>query len=79
MQSRKMVLDRDEVDQLITLRMDLDKYETETIPNLHQRAALLGQALMEYGRHKSSCARSQQSSGTRCTCGFEAAVGNSRL
>jgi hypothetical protein len=39
-----MVLDGDEMDRLITMRMDLDKYETETIPNLHQRAALRADA-----------------------------------
>ena len=78
MQSKGTVLDRDEMDRLIIMRMDLDKYETETIPMLHQRAALLRQALMEYGRHKSSCGRTQQPYESRCTCGFEAAVGNSK-
>jgi hypothetical protein len=75
MQSDKMVVGRDEIDRLIMMRMDLDKYEAETIPNLQQQSALLRQALLEYGCHKSSCGISQRSS-SRCTCGLAAAIGN---
>jgi hypothetical protein len=75
MQSNKMAVARDEIDRLIMMRMDLDKYEAETIPNLQHQAALLHQALLEYGCHKSSCGISHGSA-TRCTCGLAAAIGN---
>jgi hypothetical protein len=78
MQSNRVVVGRDEMDLLITTRMDVDRYETETIPNLHQQAALLRAALVEYGCHKASCGTAQQHD-SRCTCGLEAAVGNTRL
>ena len=78
MQSNKVVVGRDEMDRLITMRMDVDRYETETIPNLHQQAALLREALLEYGCHKSSCG-SAQPLRTRCTCGLQAAIENTRL
>jgi hypothetical protein len=78
MQSNKMLVGRDEMDRLILMRVDVDKYETETIPDLHQQAALLRQALREYGCHKPSCGMTQQSVAS-CTCGLEAAIENSRL
>jgi hypothetical protein len=78
MQSNKMLVGRDEMDRLILMRVDLDKYETETIPDLHQQAVLLRQALREYGCHKPSCRLTQQSVAS-CTCGLEAAIENSRL
>lgn len=77
MQSNKMVVDRDDMDRLIMMRMDIDRYETETIPNLQQQSAQLRRALFEYGRHKPSCGTTQQP-GTRCTCGLAAAMENSR-
>lgn len=76
MRSNKMCVDRDEIDRLIVMRMDVDRYETETIPNLQQQSALLRRALLEYGCHKPSCGMAQQSE-TRCTCGLAAAIENS--
>ena len=73
MPSDKMVVGRDEMDRMIMMRVDVERYETQTIPALHQQAALLRQALLEYGCHKSSCGMTEQSE-TRCTCGLDAVI-----
>jgi hypothetical protein len=73
-----MVVSRDEMDRLILMRLDVDKYENQTIPNLQRQAALLRRALLEYGCHKASCGMTQQPE-TDCTCGLEAAMLDSRL
>jgi hypothetical protein len=78
MQSNKTVLDRDEMDRLIMMRADVEKYENETIPALHQHVALLRRALSEYGCHKRSCGMAEQPPGA-CTCGLEATIGSRRL
>jgi hypothetical protein len=73
----KVVVGRDDMDRLIMMRMDVDRYETETIPNLQRQAALLRQALLEYGCHKASCRKTHQSE-DRCTCGLETAIQQTR-
>ena len=77
-ESGKTVVGRDEMDRLIMMRLDVEKYENETIPGLHRQVALLRVALLEYGCHKSSCATTPQSE-TGCTCGLKAAIEGSRL
>jgi hypothetical protein len=77
MQADKVLVGRDEVDQLIMMRQDVDRYENETIPKLQLQAVLLRQALLAYGRHKASCAIALKSE-TGCTCGLEAAIEDSR-
>ena len=78
MQSNKVVVGRDDMDRLIMMRMDVDRYETETIPNLQEQTVLLRQALLEYGCHKASCRKTHQSE-ARCTCGLAAAIQQSGL
>jgi hypothetical protein len=78
MQSNRMVVGRDEMDRLIMMRMDVDRYENETIPALLQRIESLRRALLRYGCHKSSCEMTPQSD-TGCTCGLEAAIEGSGL
>ncbi len=73
MQSNKVIVGRDEMDQLITMRMDVDRYEAETIPNLQRQVTQLREALREYGCHKASCGGAQPSR-MRCTCGLQAAM-----
>ena len=36
MQANKVVVGRDEMDRLVMMRLDVDRYENETIPNLPQ-------------------------------------------
>jgi hypothetical protein len=47
------------MDRLIMMRMDVERYENETIPELHHQLALARQALLEYGCHKPFCAATQ--------------------
>jgi hypothetical protein len=77
MESNKVVVGRDEMDRLITMRLDVDRYENETIPKLQLQAVLLREALLAYGCHKPSCAIERKSA-IECTCGLEAAIGDSR-
>jgi hypothetical protein len=78
MDSGRTLIDRDEMDRLIMMRMDVEKYENETIPALYQKVALVRQALLEYGCHKSFCPVTPQSE-TGCTCGLEAAIHDTRV
>ena len=77
MQANKVVVGRDEMDRLIIMRLDVDRYENETIPNLQLHALALRKALLAYGCHKASCAKNLKPE-TECTCGLEAAIGDSR-
>ncbi|MDQ6790901.1 MAG: hypothetical protein M3075_09670 [Candidatus Dormibacteraeota bacterium] len=77
MQADKMVLGRDEMDRLIMMRLDVDRYENETIPDLQLQAMFLREALQAYGCHKASCAIKLKSE-TECTCGLAAALGDTR-
>jgi hypothetical protein len=76
MESNKLVVGRDEMDRLVLMRLDVDRYENETIPKLQLQALLLHEALLAYGCHKPSCAIKLKSEST-CTCGLEAAIGDS--
>ena len=78
MESGRTLVGPDEMDRLIMMRMDVERYENETIPGLHQKVALVRQALLEYGCHKSSCPVTPQSE-TGCTCGLEAAIHDTRV
>jgi len=71
------MIGRDEMDRLVMMRLDVDRYENETIPKLQLQVVLLREALLAYGRHKPSCATKLKSA-TECTCGLEAAIGDSR-
>ena len=77
MQANNVVVGRDEMDRLIIMRLDVDRYENETIPNLQLQALALRKALLAYGCHKASCATRLKSE-TECTCGLEAAIADSR-
>jgi hypothetical protein len=77
MQANKVVVGRDEMDRLVMMRLDVDRYENETIPKLQLQAVLLREALLAYGCHKASCATRLKSE-TECTCGLEAAIADSR-
>jgi hypothetical protein len=77
MQDNKVVVGRDEMDRLVMMRLDVDRYENETIPKLQLQAVLLREALLAYGCHKASCATRLKSE-TECTCGLEAAIADSR-
>ena len=41
----RVVMDRDDVDRMIMMRMDLDRYEAQLIPDLHERVRNLTLAL----------------------------------
>jgi hypothetical protein len=41
----RVAIDRDEMDRLVLMRMDVDRYEAELIPNLNARVQELEQAL----------------------------------
>ncbi len=41
----QVVMDRDDVDRMIMMRMDLDRYEAQLIPDLHERVRNLTLAL----------------------------------
>ena len=43
--SNRISLDRDEVDRLILIGMDFDRYQTQVIPDLQQRVGDLTRAL----------------------------------
>ena len=43
--SDKVVIERDEMDRLVLMRMDLDRYEAQLIPELQQEALALYHAL----------------------------------
>jgi hypothetical protein len=43
--SEKVVLGRDEMDRLVLMRMDLDRYEAELIPDLYKENLALRHAL----------------------------------
>ena len=45
--SNRISLDREEVDRLILLGMDLDRYQTQVIPDLQQRVGELTRALSD--------------------------------
>lgn len=77
MQSSKTLVGRDEMDRLVQMRSDVERYENVTIPALLQQVVLVRQALVQYGGHKSFCAATQQSDAS-CTCGLEAAIEDSR-
>jgi hypothetical protein len=77
MQANKSVVGRDEMDRLVMIRLDVDRYENETIPKLQLQALLLREALLAYGCHKASCATRLKSE-SECTCGLEAAIADSR-
>jgi hypothetical protein len=77
MQANKVVVGRDEMDLLVMMRLDVDRYENETIPKLQLQAVLLREALRAYGCHKASCATRLKSE-TECTCGLEVAIADSR-
>ena len=77
MQANKSVVGRDEMDRLVMMRLDVDRYENETIPKLQLQAVLLREALWAYGCHKASCATRLKSE-SECTCGLEAAIADSR-
>ena len=77
MQANKVVVGRDEMDRLVMMRLDVDRYENETIPKLQLQAVLLREALLAYGCHKASCTTRLKSE-TECTCGLEAAIADSR-
>jgi hypothetical protein len=64
MESGKTFVGRDEMDRLIMMRMDVDRYENETIPDLHHQLALARQALLEYGCHKPFCAATRPKPGS---------------
>jgi hypothetical protein len=77
MESNKVAVGRDEMDRLVTMRLDVDRYENETIPNLQLQAVLLREALLMYGCHKPSCAKELKSA-SECTCGLEVAIRDGR-
>lgn len=43
--SEKVVIDRDELDRLVLIRMDLDRYEAQLIPDLQQEVDALRHTL----------------------------------
>ena len=43
--SEKVVVGRDEMDRLVLMRMDLDRYEAQLIPDLYQENLVLRNAL----------------------------------
>jgi hypothetical protein len=43
--SDKVVIERDEMDRLVLMRLDLDRYETQLIPDLRQETLALHHAL----------------------------------
>lgn len=43
--SEKVVIDRGEMDRFVLMRMDLDRYEAQLIPDLHQEALAFRDAL----------------------------------
>ena len=43
--SEKVVIDREELDRLVLMRMDLDRYEAQLIPDLQQEVDALRNAL----------------------------------
>jgi hypothetical protein len=43
--SEKVVVGREEMDRLVLMRMDLDRYETQLIPDLYQENLALRNAL----------------------------------
>jgi hypothetical protein len=43
--SDRVVIERDKMDQLVLMRMDLDRYEAQLIPDLQQEALALYHAL----------------------------------
>ena len=45
--SNRISLDREEVDRLILLGMDFDRYQTQVIPDLQQRVGELTRALTD--------------------------------
>ena len=45
--SNRISLDREEVDRLILLGMDFDRYQTQVIPDLQQRVGELVRALTD--------------------------------
>ena len=45
--SNRISLNREEVDRMILLGMDADRYQTQVIPDLHQRVFALTRALEE--------------------------------
>jgi len=47
MEANKVVVGRDEMDRLIIMRLDVDRYENETIPNLQLQALALEDAQNE--------------------------------
>jgi hypothetical protein len=65
------------MDRLVMMRLDVDRYENETIPKLQLQALLLREALLAYGCHKASC-ETRLKSESECTCGLEAAIADSR-
>ena len=77
MQANKVVVGSDEMDRLIMMRLDVDRYENETIPNLQLQAMVLRKALLAYGCHRASCAKNLEPE-TECTCGLEAAIRDAR-
>jgi len=45
--SNRISLDREEVDRLILLGMDFDRYQTQVVPDLQQRVGELTRALTD--------------------------------
>lgn len=43
--SDRVIIDRDEMDRLVLMRMDLDRYEAQLIPDLQQEVVALRNAL----------------------------------
>ncbi len=43
--SEKVVVDRDEMDRLVLMRMDLDRYEAQLIPDLYEENLAIRNAL----------------------------------
>jgi len=48
--SNRISLDREEVDRLILIGMDFDRYQTQVIPDVHQRVGELTRALTDLVR-----------------------------
>ncbi|HEY3195526.1 MAG TPA: hypothetical protein VGK42_09855 [Candidatus Dormibacteraeota bacterium] len=43
----RFLMDRETVDRMILIGMDVDRYQTQVIPDLHQRVAELTRALRD--------------------------------
>jgi len=48
--SNRILLDRETVDRMILIGMDVDRYQTQVIPDLQQRVAQLTRALKDLVR-----------------------------